>query len=177
MIKGRSFRSRLCSCASSPTERSTLMNDENYIGLDVHQATNPKKALGHEPQRDPWLTPYIRWACPVSELIRRGWMSPNAPCLPVEGEVFFLTSPFRSCPCTFRRKSRGTLFGINKPRKVLSSPGVGRRAHGKLTARLKQNAGGAGLHPSQLRGPNARLRHRRPPARESGTPCASQGPF
>jgi hypothetical protein len=45
------------------------MNDENHIGLDVQQATNPKTALGHEPQRDPWLTPYKRSACPVSELI------------------------------------------------------------------------------------------------------------
>jgi hypothetical protein len=29
----------------------------------------PEKALGHEPQIDPWLTPYNHRACSVSELI------------------------------------------------------------------------------------------------------------
>jgi len=43
------------------------MNDENHIGLDVDQATNPKKHWASE--RDPWLTPYSRSPCPVSELI------------------------------------------------------------------------------------------------------------
>src|ERR1017187_7054893 len=39
IIKGRPSWSRLWLFASSPTKRSTLMDSEKYIGLDVHQAT------------------------------------------------------------------------------------------------------------------------------------------
>jgi len=82
----------------------------------------PEKALGHEPQIEPWLTPYNRNACSVSQTDWRrriteshaedeevrsvaqqnvssgaqGWKSRNF--LPVMGEVFLLTFPFIEQP-------------------------------------------------------------------------------
>jgi hypothetical protein len=39
LIKGRPFEVGFDRFASTPTGRSTLINDAKYIGLDVHQAT------------------------------------------------------------------------------------------------------------------------------------------
>jgi hypothetical protein len=84
--------------------------------LTICPLGQPEKAIGLESQIEPWLAPHDHTACSRSEAEGRrhvnemnlqkwdnhgsslqhvGWMAERiSPLPPVEGEVFFLTSPF-----------------------------------------------------------------------------------
>jgi hypothetical protein len=67
----------------------------------------------------------------------RGWMSPNAPCLPVEGEVFFLKTAFIDQAMALRRKSHVTYLESVSPSSASFIPMGGRQAHAKLTTQRR----------------------------------------